>query len=281
MRRSTPRGAASRGAGAAKTVILLGFLALYLVPFGLVILNSLKSYGEIVANPLALPRELDFSNYLRAWAQMKYPFAFANSLLISALSVVGIVLSSSMAAHLFVRKSWRISKIVFFLMVGSIYIPFQAVMIPLLKIYSSIHFLNSKLSLVYMYLGFGSNMAVFLYSGFIKGIPLELEESAMIDGASPYRRFFSIVFPMLTPVTMTVVILDVLWIWNDYLLPSLVLISSRNRTLQLATFYFYGTYSADYNFILAALVLTMAPVIALFVFLQRYVIEGITKGALK
>jgi len=274
-------GAAARAAGTAKTVLLLAFLCLYLFPFALVLVNSLKSYREIVANPLSLPRSLDFSNYLRAASRMKYPTAFGNSLAISALSVAGIVLSSSMAAHLFVRKAWRINKIVFFLMVGSIYIPFQAVMIPLLKIYSSIHFLNSKLSLVYMYLGFGSNMAVFLYSGFIKGIPLELEESAMIDGASPYRRFFGVVFPMLTPVTMTVVILDMLWIWNDYLLPSLVLISSRNRTLQLATFYFYGTYSADYNFILAGLVLTMVPVILLFVFLQRYIIEGITKGALK
>jgi raffinose/stachyose/melibiose transport system permease protein len=267
--------------GIVKSLFLFLFLFLYLVPFLLVILNSFKSYDQIVSNPLAFPLALDFSNYLKAAERMKYPFAFMNTLIISTLSVVGIALFSSMAAHLFVRKGWRFNKLVFFMMVGSIYIPFQAVMIPLLKIYSSIHFQNSRLSLVYMYLGFGSNMAVFLYSGFIKSVPLELEESAMMDGASPYRRFFGIVLPMLVPVTVTIVILDVLWIWNDYLLPSLVLVSARNRTLQLSTFYFYGTYSADYNLILAALVLTMIPVIAIFLFLQKYVIKGIMQGALK
>jgi raffinose/stachyose/melibiose transport system permease protein len=267
--------------GIAKSLSLFLLLLLYLVPFLLVVLNSFKSFGQIVSNPLSLPRSVDFSNYAKAVERMKYPFAFMNTLVISALSVIGIVLFSSMAAHLFVRKPWRFNTAMLLMMVGSIYIPFQAVMIPLLKIYSSIHFLNSKLSLVYMYLGFGSNMAVFLYSGFIKGIPLELEESAMMDGASPYRRFFGIVFPMLLPVTVTIVILDVLWIWNDYLLPSLVLISAQNRTLQLSTFYFYGTYSADYNLILAGLVLTMIPLIAIFLFLQKYIIEGIAQGALK
>lgn len=264
-----------------KALLLLLFLFLYLVPFLLVILNSFKSYGQILSDPIAFPRGIDFSNYMMAIAKMKYPRAFANTLILSVLSVSGIALFSSMTAHLFVRKKWMFNKVMFFLMVGSIYIPFQAVMIPLLKIYSAIHFLNSRWSLVYMYLGFGSNMAVFLYSGFIKGIPLELEEAAVIDGAPPYLKFFRIVFPMLVPVTVTIVILDILWIWNDYLLPSLVLISERDRTLQLSTFYFYGTYSADYHLILAALVLTMIPVIVIFLFLQRYVIRGITQGALK
>ncbi|HEY9053601.1 MAG TPA: carbohydrate ABC transporter permease [Rectinemataceae bacterium] len=264
-----------------KTLFLLLFMALYLIPFLLVVLNSFKSYDQIVSNPLALPKSIDFSNYKMAAAKMKYPFAFMNTLVISIFSIVGITLFSSMAAHLFARKRWRLNKLMFFLMVGSIYIPFQAVMIPLLKIYSSIHFLSSKLSLIYMYLGFGSNMAVFLYSGFIKGIPLEMEEAAVIDGASPYQRFFQIVFPMLIPITVTIVILDVLWIWNDYLLPSLVLMSAKDRTLQLSTFYFYGTYSADYNLILAALVLTMIPVITIFLLLQKFVMRGITQGALK
>lgn len=264
-----------------KTLFLLLFMFLYLVPFLLVVLNSFKSYDQIVSNPLALPGTIDFSNYRMAAEKMKYPFAFMNTLFISVFSIIGITLFSSMTAHLFVRKKWRLNKVMFFLMVGSIYIPFQAVMIPLLKIYSSIHLLSSKLSLVYMYLGFGSNMAVFLYSGFIKGIPLELEEAAVIDGASPYQRFFQIVFPMLIPITVTIVILDVLWIWNDYLLPSLVLMSAQHRTLQLSTFYFYGTYSADYNLILAALVLTMIPVITIFLFLQKFVMKGIMQGALK
>ncbi len=262
-------------------IVLYMVLLIYLVPFFLVLLNSFKDFAEILTNPIALPHKINFSNYIKAFDKMKYHSAFLNSFSISLFSVIGIILFSSMAAYLFTRKKWKFNIAMFFIMVGSIYIPFQAIMIPLLKIYSKIHFLNNIWSLVYMYLGFGSNLAIFLYSGFIKGIPIELEESAMIDGASPYQIFFQIIFPILIPATVTIMILDILWIWNDYLLPSLVLISAKNRTLPLSTFYFYGTYSADYNLILAGLVMTIIPVIVIYLFLQKYIISGITQGALK
>ncbi len=264
-----------------KYLLLLIILCLYIVPFLLVILNSFKSFTEILNNPLSFPQKISFDNYVKAFVKMKYPYAFMNSLVIVIFSIIGIVIFSSMTSYLFVRKKWKLNKIMFLVMVGAIYIPFQAVMIPLLKIYSKIHFLNNIWSLIYMYFGFGSNLAIFLYSGFIKGIPMELEESAMIDGATPHQIFFHIILPMLKPTTVTIIILNVLWIWNDYLLPSLVLISAKNRTLPLSTFYFYGTYSADYNLILAGLVMTMIPVIIIYLFLQKYIIKGITQGAIK
>lgn len=132
-----------------------------------------------------------------------------------------------------------------------------------------------------MYLGFGTSLAVFIYHGFIKSIPLELEEAAMIDGCTRLQTFFKIVFPLLKPTTMTIIILDMLWIWNDFLLPSLVLISSDQRTLQLSTYYFNGTYTSDYHLLMAGLLLTIIPVIIVYIFVQRHIIKGVMQGSIK
>jgi raffinose/stachyose/melibiose transport system permease protein len=132
-----------------------------------------------------------------------------------------------------------------------------------------------------MYLGFGTSLAVFMYHGFIKGIPIELEEAAMIDGANRFKTFRSIVFPLLKPITMTIVTLDVLWIWNDFLLPNLVLLNAELRTLPLSTFYFFATYTVDYGLLMAALILTIIPVIILYLFLQKYIIAGVLQGSSK
>lgn len=154
-------------------------------------------------------------------------------------------------------------------------------MIPLVKIYGSMKLLNNKWSLIYMYLGFGTSLAVFMYHGFIKSIPIELEEAAMIDGATKVQTFSKIVFPLLKPQTMTIVILDILWIWNDFLLPSLILISPDERTLPLSTFYFYGTYTVDYGLSMAGLMLTIIPVIIVYMFMQKYIINGVLQGSIK
>ena len=169
----------------------------------------------------------------------------------------------------------------FFAMVASMLIPFQAIMIPLVRIYGSLSMLNTPWSLIYMYLGFGSSFAVFLYHGFIKSIPKELEEAAMIDGCSRLQVFFRVVFPLLRSTTLSLIILNVLWIWNDFLLPSLVLISADRRTLPLTTFYFHGTYSSDYGLLMASLMLTILPVIAFYIALQKHIIRGVMEGAIK
>jgi raffinose/stachyose/melibiose transport system permease protein len=213
--------------------------------------------------------------------KMNFANSFMNSLIITVFSVALITIFSAMTAYVFVRIQSKLNKFLFFLMVASMIIPFQAIMIPLVQIYGSIGFLNSKWALIYMYIGFGASLAVFIYHGLIKSIPLELEEAAMIDGASRLQIFFQVVFPLLKPTTMTIVILNVLWIWNDFLLPSLVLIKPEERTLPLSTFYFFGTYSVDYGLLMAGLVVTIIPVIIVYLFTQRYIIQGVMNGSIK
>jgi raffinose/stachyose/melibiose transport system permease protein len=167
------------------------------------------------------------------------------------------------------------------LMVASMIIPFQAIMIPLVKIYGSLDLLNSKWSLIYMYIGFGSSLAVFIYHGFVKSIPKELEEAALIDGCTRFQTFFRIVFPVLMPTTATISILNVLWIWNDFLLPSLILVDPEQRTLPLSTYNFYGTYTVDYGPLMASLVLTIFPIIIIYLFAQKYIIQGVMQGSIK
>ena len=187
-----------------------------------------------------------------------------------------------MTAYVFVRKKNRLTNGLFYFMVASMLIPFQAVMIPLLQIYGSdLRVLDNKWILIYMYLGFGASLAVFFYHGVIKSIPLELEEAAMIDGANRFQIFYRIVFPLLIPTTVTLIILDSLWIWNDYLLPSLILTSPSQRTLPLSMFVFNTTYSANYGYLMAAEVLTAAPLLLVYLLLQRYIIRGIMSGSIK
>jgi raffinose/stachyose/melibiose transport system permease protein len=264
-----------------KLVVLSIFFILYVVPFIFVLINSFKDRKEIIANPLALPTTFSLFNYIDAFQKMDYFHGFTNSLIITFFSVLIITIFSSMTAYIFVRKDWKINKIMFFGMLASMIIPFQGIMIPLVKIYGSIGFLNSKWALVYMYLGFGSSLAVFMYHGFIKSIPRSLEEAAMIDGCNEFQTFWKVVFPLLKPTTMTIVILDVLWIWNDFLLPSLVLIGQAERTLPLSTYYFSGTYTVEYGLSMAGLMLTVIPVIIVYLFMQKHIIDGVLQGSVK
>ncbi|MGM0502797.1 MAG: carbohydrate ABC transporter permease [Bacillota bacterium] len=271
----------SKKKGFLKSGILMVMLALYLTPFLIVVINSLKDRTQIISSPLALPTSINLNNFVEAFQKMNYLYAFINSFIITFFSVLFIVVFASMTSYLFVRLKWKVNKVMFSIMVASMLIPFQAIMIPLVRIYGSMDLLNSKWTLIYMYIGFGTSLAVFIYHGFIKSIPRELEEAAMIDGCSRLQTFFYIVFPLLKPTTMTIIILDVLWIWNDFLLPSLVLISAKQRTLPLATYYFYGTYTADYGLLMAGLLLTIFPVILVFMFVQKHVIKGVMQGSIK
>lgn len=264
-----------------KFLVVLFIASLYVFPFAIVVINSFKKTGEVILNPLTLPKEFRISNYQEAAQRMRYFRGFFNTFVITLFSISAIVIFSSMTAYIFARKKWPINKIFFGIMVASMIIPFQAIMIPLVKIYGSMNMLNNMWTLIYMYLGFGTAFAVFLYHGFIKSIPFELEEAALVDGASIFQTFWRIVFPLLKPVTITLIILDALWIWNDFLLPSLILISAEKRTLQLSTFYFYGTFTSNYGLAMAALMLTIFPIIVVSLFMQKYIIAGIIKGAIK
>jgi raffinose/stachyose/melibiose transport system permease protein len=264
-----------------KFMMMAVVLILFIIPFVFLIMNSFKENRDITSNPLSFPSSLDFSNYKMAFDKMGYLSAFSNTLIITVCSVFLISLCAAMTAHYFVRNNTKFNQYTFLLMVASMIIPFQAIMIPLVKIYGSLDMLNSKWSLIYMYIGFGSSLAVFIYHGFIKSIPAELEEAAMIDGCTRVQTFFRIVFPVLMPTTATIAILNVLWIWNDFLLPSLVLINPEERTLPLSTFNFYGTYTVDYGPLMASLVLTILPVIVVYLFAQKYIIQGVMQGSIK
>jgi raffinose/stachyose/melibiose transport system permease protein len=268
-----------------KFVILFLLFVVYMFPFLLILLNSFKTKISILKSPVTLADSGSFTvnNFSKAFEKMNFMSAFTNSTFITVISVTIIILISSMTAYLFVRVKSKANSIIFATMVASMIIPFQAIMIPLIHIYGEkMNLLNMRGTLIFMHVGFSLSMAVFIYHGFIKSnIPLSLEEAALLDGCTRTQTFFKIVFPLLKPTTATIIVLDVLAIWNDYLLPSLILGKKELYTLPLSTYSFYGTYSADYGTIMAGLVLTTLPVIILYFILQKHIISGVVSGAVK
>ena len=258
---------------------------LYMFPFIFILINSFKTKKEIIKTPLKLISDvgLNFDNFIKAYEKMDFTKAFTNSMFVTISSTVIVITLAAMTAYYFVRINNKIAKVFFALMVASMIIPFQAIMIPLVSIYGAkLGMLNSRVTLIFMHVGFSISMSAFIFHGFIKSnIPIALEEAAYIDGCTRTKTFFKIIFPLLKPTTATLVILNVLAFWNDFLLPSLVLTKEKLLTLPLSTYKFYGTYSADLGTIMAALVLTVAPVLVLYVFLQKYIISGVVSGAVK
>ena len=280
------RGYVHKKAGLAiKIIVLICALVVYMFPFVMVIINSFKIKRDIIKEPMALigSHGASLDNYVEAFHKMNFIRAFLNSLCITGVSVVLIVITSAMCAYLFVRMDYKINKIFFGLMIASMVIPFQVIMIPLVSIYGgNLHILNHRLTLILMHVGFSTAQSVFMYHGFIKSnIPMSLEEAAKLDGCTKYQTFFRIVFPLLKPTTATLVILYAMGIWNDFLLPSLVLTQKELYTLPIATQMFYGTYSSDLGLIMASLLMVAAPVIVLYLFLQKYIIAGVVAGAVK
>lgn len=274
----------------AKLTPILGWvIAVFtLFPIYIMVVNSFKDRAQMFTDTLGLPKSLNFSYYITAIETMKFPRALFNSLLITVLSIIFIIIFSSMTAWALVRSKSKIADFIFYTFVATMLIPFQAVMIPLMQYMSKwqispIHFsmIDSYYGLIFMNIGFGTSLSVFLYHGFIKGVPRSLEEAAMIDGCNKFQVFWKIVFPSLKPVTVTVAILNVISIWNDYLLPSLVLRNPNLRTIPLSTFYFFGQFTIEWNLAMAGLVLTIIPIIIFYLFSQRYIIKGVMDGAVK
>ncbi len=269
----------------AMIVLILIFIA-YMFPFIMVVINSLKEKRDIIKSPfswLFTIKGLSFDNFVKAFTQMNFLNAFKNSLIVTVSATVLVTLLASMLAYYIVRHHNKFSTGAFALMVASMIIPFQAIMIPLVSIYGgSLNILNHRATLVFMHTGFSMAMSVFMFHGFIKGnIPIALEEAANIDGCTNVQTFFQIVLPLLKPIISTMVILNSLAFWNDYLLPSLVLTDSKLLTLPLSTYSFYGTYSADYGTIMAGLLLCVIPILILYVALQKQIIGGVVSGAVK
>jgi raffinose/stachyose/melibiose transport system permease protein len=265
---------------------------LFMVPFLLVLLNSAKTAKEIIYSPVSWPQN---------WGQLgqnitaifnnpstDYLGAFVDSVIITVASLVVIALFSAMCAWALVRNHRGWSTAIFMAFVSAMVIPFQVVMFPLVKWFKimgdAIDFplLGTYHGIVFAYLGFGCSMSIFILHGFIKSIPMELEEAATIDGCSQVRTFFEIVFPLLQPTFITVLILNGIWIWNDYLLPLLILGSAGEvQTIPLAVTAFAGSYLKQWDLILTSALLAMIPIIVLFLFAQRYIIKGMVEGAIK
>lgn len=277
--------------------ILLEILAIVLVlfflfPFVLVVINAAKESGDIIINPIGLPEQ---------WGQMienmknvinnqnfSYWKSFFSSFVITGISLALLALFSSMAAWVLVRNKTRWSEFIFMMFVAAMVIPFQVVMLPLLSTFrdlskfTGIAMLSSYKGIIFAYMGFGGSMSVFVLHGFIKGVPYELEEAALIDGCTPEGTFFRIIFPLLKPIQMTILILNGIWIWNDFLLPSLMLgLNGRIKTLPVAVTSFVGSYVKQWDLILTATLLAMLPVVILFLFAQKQIIQGMVEGAIK
>lgn len=265
-------------------VLVILFLA-FIFPFIMVIINAFKTKGDITADPLALVGSHGFilTNFTDAMKKMNFATSFTNSLMITTISTIFTILLSAMTAFVIVRNKWKACGLLFSLMIASMVIPFQVLMIPLVSLYGGIFgVLNSRITLILMHIGFSLSMATFMFHGaIVTNIPLELEEAALIDGCTRWKTFWSVVFPLLKPTIATVAVIDAMAFWNDYLLPSLVLRKKEMYTLPIAMQVFYGTYTTDIGLILAALLLAMLPILILYVFLQRYIIEGVTSGAVK
>lgn len=263
-----------------------------LAPFALVIINAAKASADIVISPIKLPGNWGqlFTNMSNVIHNQSFNYwnSFFSSLLITIVSLTLLTLFSSMAAWVLVRSKTKWSTFIFMVFVSSMVIPFQVVMLPLLTTFRQasdffgIGMLQSYKGIIFAYLGFGGSMSVFILHGFIKGVPFELEEAAWIDGCSPEGTFFRIIFPLLKPIQVTVLILNGIWVWNDYLLPSLMLgLNGKIKTLPVAVSSFVGSYVKQWDLILAAAFLAMIPIVILFLFAQKQIMQGMVEGAIK
>ena len=267
--------------------LVVVFCCIYLFPIYLIFTNSFKSRSEMYENMVALPHSFSFKYYASALEKINFTTSIRNSLILTVVSIAIIVVLSSMTAWMFVRSKNRLSKILFGILVATMLIPFQTIMMPLMQEMNwignniGIKMVDTIGGLIFMYVGFGAGMGVFLYHGFVSSVPVSLEEAAIIDGCGTWKLFWKIVFPILKPTTMTVIILDVIWIWNDYLLPSLTLKSKINRTIPISAAKFFGQYTISWNEAMAALVITIVPVAIFYLACQKYIVKGVAAGAVK
>lgn len=265
--------------------ILCILVVAFLAPILFVFMNSFKGKLYISNAPFALPTENTFAgltNYINGVEKTNFFSAFGWSAFITVFSVLAILLFTSMTAYYLTRVNNGLTNVLYYMFVFSMIVPFQMVMFTMSKL-ANIFKLNNPVGMVLLYLGFGAGLAVFMFCGFIKGIPLEIEEAAMIDGCSPLQTFFKVVMPILKPTAITVSILNAMWIWNDYLLPYLVIgLSTPYKTIPVAVQYLVGSYGAkDMGAMMALLVLSVIPIIVFYLACQKYIIEGVVAGAVK
>lgn len=267
-------------------IILIVVAALFVLPVLIVLFNSFKSNEAISTNIFTLPNKMSFigfDNYVKGSTFGAYNFwlSFFYSTYITVSSVLLILLATSMTAWFMVRINNRFTKFFYYLCVFSMVVPFQMVMFTLSKTADTLY-LNNPFTISFLYLGFGAGMAIFLFNGFMKSIPIEIEEAAAIDGCNPIQMFFRVILPICKPIYISVAILEIMWIWNDYLLPYLTLDRTRFRTIPIHVQYLQGSYgSVDLGATMAIIVMTLIPIIIIYLLFQKHIIKGVVEGAVK
>ena len=270
--------------GTLLTVIFSIISIIYVYPILLVVINSFKKKAYISRDPFAIPTDkmyVGIENYINGIKKTGFIQAFGWSLFITVFSVAAIILCTSMCAWYISRVKNAITNTMYYLFLFSMIVPFQMVMFTLSKIANMLH-MSNPVGIILVYLVFGAGLSVFMFTGFVKSIPLEIEEAAMIDGCTPIQTFFRVVMPILKPTCITVAILQAMWIWNDYLLPYLVLDMRKYKTIPIAVQYLRGGYgSIDMGAMMGVLVLSIIPIIIFYLACQKYIIEGVVAGAVK
>ncbi len=273
-------------------VLAIILLIVFFYPFYIIIINAAKSYNEIITDPLSLPENIFqiFSNAKEVMEKpnINYFSSFMYSVIITFVSLVAIGIFSAMAAWVLVRTKTRYSLIIFMIFLSGMVIPFQVVMLPLVRLLQTmkditgIPFKGTVHGIILAYIGFGAPLSIFLFHGFIKSIPIDIEEAAIIDGCTKSQVFFKVILPILKPIFVTLLVLNGMWIWNDYLLPVLILgKGSSVQTLPLSVSMLAGNYFKDWSLILTSVLTAALPVVILFLFAQKHIIKGMTSGAIK
>ncbi|OWR26666.1 sugar ABC transporter permease [Saccharibacillus sp. O23] len=271
----------NRASGLLINTVLTILAAVTMFPVYMALVNSVKTQGQMFESVMALPTEFHFENYSQAFNQINLLGSTLNSVIVSLVGIGGIIFAAGLAGYKLSRTPGRLSAFIFIMFVSSMLVPFHSIMISLTRVAKALGLQGTTWGLGIIYVGLGVNMAIFLYHGFVKSVPRELEESAQMDGCGEFQTYFRIIFPLLLPITVTIGILDFLWVWNDFLLPLLMLTNVDRYTLILSTNMLFGEYNKEWSLILAALVLTAIPVVIIYAFCQRFIMEGITEGAVK
>lgn len=272
--------------------LTLAVMVMFLVPLFLVLINAAKTNNEIISAPLSLPTDWSvlFKNITTIWnnPNLRYSQALVNSFVITTFSLVGITIFSAMAAWVLLRTKTKLSTAILMLFIAAMVIPFQVVMFPLVKWFgifqsvTGIQMLRSYTGIIIAYIGFGSSLSIFMFHGFMKSIPHEIEEAAYVDGCGKFKTFFLIVLPILKPIYVTILILNGIWIWNDFLLPMLVLGKGTPvQTLPLAVNNFAGAFLVSWDLMMTAILMALVPIIVFFLAAQKHIIKGMVEGSVK
>lgn len=262
-------------------VLLLVFAVIYAFPIFLLFMNTFKSQGEMFESFLAFPKELNLSNYIKAWENMRYLKQLSNTLIVTVGAVFLIVLVSSMAAYRIARIRSRRGIVYLIYFIVSMMLPFQTIMIPVAQISAVFNFNGSLLGYILISTAINCPFCIYLYRGFCRQIPIDIEEAARIDGAGSLQTFFVIVFPLLKPITVTAIILNVMNVWNDYVLAMILLMSKDSMTMQLSVWQYTGSYNLEWNLTLATLAIAILPVIIFYLIFQKQIQGGMIAGSLK